>query len=439
MKFKIGFILSEPIKIFMEEIESELTPYCDIIYIPIIDVSETVNLFRKHEDLVDAFVFSGKALYYSVITKIEEPSKPCFTWDVNEMNIKEIFLKLLLENRQFDFSRVFIDIAFEMNNYLGIKELLKDGSMPYFNDLDLTDIDEYTYTILNRHIELYESGKIDFSITQLGLFLNVFEEKGIPYAYAYPDQGYIISFFMKIINKLSEEKVKERKLGAIILRVEGLVKYQTENSKGHLMMQYAEAIQAYARIQGYDFTVHLKEDELEILTQYKDLVLLTNNFTDIGIKDYLQTPIDSKIFVGLGTGNNIYKARQNAQKAIQLSQLKDAQIYYVSYNDIITGPIGENASQTYLAMPSDKLITLAEKLHIDHVNLQKIKAFIEVNNSPKVTADKLAEYLGVTVRTASRLLNKIEQHHGVVSYFENIKGGRGRPKKFYDLTFIDVL
>jgi predicted ArsR family transcriptional regulator len=73
------------------------------------------------------------------------------------------------------------------------------------------------------------------------------------------------------------------------------------------------------------------------------------------------------------------------------------------------------------------------------VSLQKIVSYTRMSRSARVSADELARHLGITLRSANRLLSKIEANGGASCYIESLKGGRGRPKKCYNLALGGLL
>ncbi len=438
MKITFGFFVSKPIESFIKKIELELSAYCDIIYLPAVKQNDISSTYHSYKSKVDGFVFSGSLMYYLFLEKNPSPNKPCFYLDELKTDIKDIFLKLLLKNRTFDFSRTFIDMATGSNQYLGIKEILRDNPLPYFNEFDYEDPVSFERKIIDRHIELHKAGLIDLSITRLGNCLDELESHGIPYIYAYPPLGYTINFFMKAINQINLSKAKNQILGTIVITLENTENMTTSYSNKIQLLNCCNLITTYAQLHGYDFTLYEEEPYIEILTHLKDISKITKNFKICHIKKYIEETLGKNIILGLGTGHNIYKARHNAYEAAKISIHKGEGPFYISYDDKIMGPLSGKV-QIYDTTPSPKLLTWSKKLHVDHVNLQKIIAFTKMSETTNVTSDALAEYLNISLRSANRLLTKISENQGAITYYQNIDGRPGRPKKCFNLTFIDKL
>jgi predicted ArsR family transcriptional regulator len=55
----------------------------------------------------------------------------------------------------------------------------------------------------------------------------------------------------------------------------------------------------------------------------------------------------------------------------------------------------------------------------------------------KLSSEDVAGCLSITVRGANRILNKIEENKYVQPVFEKRENSKGRPKKYYELLFLD--
>jgi predicted ArsR family transcriptional regulator len=74
---------------------------------------------------------------------------------------------------------------------------------------------------------------------------------------------------------------------------------------------------------------------------------------------------------------------------------------------------------------------------INNINLQKIISYEEIMRTNKLSSEDVAQCLSMTVRGANRILNKIEEKNYVQTVFEKRDNGKGRPKKYYELLFLD--
>jgi hypothetical protein len=436
LKITIGFIASDTIAEYMRQVGPELAPYCRILTLRAADSGRAIEQYRRHVDKVDCVVFSGKAYYYTVLSAEGSFAKPCYFLDESMGDIKELLLRLLLGNRDFDFSRVFVDMANERNDWLGIKALLPEGEWPYFADSPESDPGAFSAYVIARHRELHEKGLIDLSITRFGALLGELEAAGIPYVYAYPSREYVVNFFMQIVNAiaLGDEAGKRSgdAFGAVAISFEG----ETEARARPRMLKCTKLLADYVRLNGYDFVIQREGEKIVVLSQYGDIAKITKGFSDCGFKAQIEKSTGHGVFVGIGTGRNIYQAKLNSFKAADLSRSRSGKVFHIDGSDKMVGPIGEGRAGVLEGRPSARLLAWSAEFHVDHVNLQKIIAFAKVTRSSRMTAEQLAQYMGITLRSANRLLNRIESSGGAACYYEKMSDGRGRPRKCYDLTFI---
>ena len=444
MKITIAFLASAPFHPYMDDVVRELANYCDIIFVTATTNEEAYGLYREYAAKVDCFIFSGKILYYAVTTRCRDLEKPIYVLDDQKGDIKDVFLGLLLADRNFDFSRIFVDFAFGLNGYLGIKEMLPQKEWPYFSDVDeggietFADVERLCDAVKRRHYELHRAGLVDLSLTRLGLLPGEFERDGIPYRYIYPSKDYILNFFLQIVSAFNSNRNDASLAGSIVLISMGL-----PAAPGGI----DAALASLVRRHGYDFTVQWDGGTAIVLTKLKDLEALTGGFASGSFKEEIERDTGLSMAIGLGAGHNFYQAKLNAFKAAELSRYRSGRVYYISETDRMIGPLSANdslgatglpgaaATAELSASPSEGLVELSRRLHVDHLSLQKIIILTKMRRSTRLSADELAAHLGVTLRSANRLLNKIEANGGASSFDENLVGGRGRPRKYYDITF----
>jgi hypothetical protein len=432
----IGFIVSAPFSPYMESVVAELASYCDIRFLVADDNEKAFALYRQFVQQVDCFIASGILLYFAVKTRVPDLEKPFYFLDDQKGDLKDVFLHLLLADRNFDFSRVFVDFAYERNDYLGIREWLPREEWPYFGEIDDREIESYEQVdeicraIGKRHYDLHRAGLIDLSLTRVGLLAREFERDHVPYQYVYPGRDYIVNFFLQLINAFNSRKTEDNILGSIALVFER----EAGTAFAALAAKANEILASYVMRHGYDFTIQKEDDRIIILTRRKDIADITEDFTSCGFKAYIEGAIGRKIAMGLGTGNNFFQARLNSIKAAELSRARSGRLFFISELDRLTGPIGSETTDEFSSKPSPELLDWSRRLHVDHMSLQKIVAYARVSHSTRISAVELARHLGITLRGANRLLSKIEANGGATCYHENLSGGRGRPRKHYILA-----
>ena len=141
--------------------------------------------------------------------------------------------------------------------------------------------------------------------------------------------------------------------------------------------------------------------------------------------------------VGIGTGGTMNDAEMNARRALDFS-LKNAkqEIFWIDAGQTQHGPLGKEIQLEYQLISSDpKLQKISEKTGLSTTSILKIIAIADVRKSYIFDAHQLAECLGITVRSARRIMNKImEAGYGKV-YAKKTAAAGGRPKALVEILF----
>ena len=431
----IGYIASDPAADQMEQLIQDLEPFCRVQVLRVNHNSPIEKVCKKLPSEPDCFVFSGRLLYLSGLEVVPSPPKPFYALDELEGDINSILLKLLVDRRDFDLSRVFIDFATKENNYLGLRELLPPSQWPKFNDLEYKDAKSADRQILEAHISFYKNGLTDLSITRMGLCLEDLRAAGVPSVYAYPPKEYVVNFFLQIVNTVERAKLDQNLFGAIVFEI-------AAESPEDIRAGIAECqrfLTEVVRSEGRDFMIQKVGSRIEILTRRSDLEEITHGFRDDSFKGLVERAIGYPVCVGLGSGTTIYQARMNAFKASSIALMRNNGVYYYSAEEVLVGPLGSNRSKQLDLQTNKKLLNFADNLDVDYVTLKRIVACAKALQRSEITADELATYIGVTPRSAARVLNKIVENGGGRSYTRKLKEGKGRPKKRYQLNFVNKI
>ena len=141
--------------------------------------------------------------------------------------------------------------------------------------------------------------------------------------------------------------------------------------------------------------------------------------------------------VGIGTGGTMNDAEMNARRALDFS-LKNAkqEIFWIDAGQTQHGPLGKEIQLEYQLISSDpKLQEISEKTGLSTTSILKIIAIADARKSYIFDAHQLAECLGITVRSARRIMNKImEAGYGKV-YAKKTAAAGGRPKALVEILF----
>lgn len=141
-----------------------------------------------------------------------------------------------------------------------------------------------------------------------------------------------------------------------------------------------------------------------------------------------------EICIGLGIGVNMPHAVSMGQRAYRESLLDiDALPYIVTEGGELLGPFGGRSIPTATADNYEHLRGAANRAGISVMTLAKLLAARDKIGTDIVTSDELARCLGVTRRSASRLLSALAQRGAAALCEYQNDATRGRPAKRYRL------
>jgi hypothetical protein len=136
-------------------------------------------------------------------------------------------------------------------------------------------------------------------------------------------------------------------------------------------------------------------------------------------------------------GITSYKAEANARKSLGHTKKQGKKdIYLLDENDVLEGPLSNEERLRYSIISNDEnLIDVGEKTGLGVGTLAKILAFSDIRKSKVYDSKELAECLGVTERSARRILGKIVNSGYGKIYAKESTGNGGRPRILTELLF----
>lgn len=436
MKIDIGLILSESNVANIKKLEPELGDSYNFHYFIVKNNEEIIEEYKKHYYEVDAFVFSGPVLYEVLEKELDIIDKPSYIIEDDLANIYKQLFKILIRNPGLEFSRVYIDfIDDRLEAEFG--DVFLEGSIPYQMRWDTEDPYLREENILKRHISLWEQDKIDLSITKFGMLVDKFKDQGVKYKFIPPSSTYLKNFLIEAIEEIKTDKLVRNKMvtAYIELSKKDLFNMSEHEKELACLQLRGETIKYLKR---FDFTINSNNNQIEIMMTIEELLDLTNDLESSGLEFHLEEELKKNIFIGYGSGRTVSQAKVNALEALDYANNNEKSTsVFVSENKRIYKNFGKEEEKTIINEPNYRIMDLSEKLDINTSHLQNIVDYCSKMGTNKVFAGEIATELGVTDRTASRVLNRILENVGASVTNEKRNTGKGRPVKYYLLNFID--
>jgi hypothetical protein len=425
--YRIAIITAVHSQAFIEKALNKAFPNIDFIYLSYSDTEDALKHYYQHKDYVNGMLFSGELTYYFVKQEISHFSLPVSYLELTQEDFYKTLLPLF-NDHQLKLERTCIDFLNNDNDYMGLKDITEPGKFPYifddhlFNTLSPTIVDD----VVNRHKELYHNGKIDLSITRFSNATKKLKALNIPTVFLFPSSKSIVKQMHTLIADIKGEKLLENQIavGKLTFSANGPPE-DLEIKQLHLHRLILE----FAKMKGSSFFVQNNHDHFIIVTTYGELKLITNMLKHAELFDYLQKHTDVTIKIGWGVGGSVEQAQKNADQAKSLQGISGP--YIVSETDVY-GPL--RLAYTPEETDDSQLVHISNHHHISPHHLQRLLYTLEKLSTDHLTSEDLATHLGISTRSANRVLNKfVDQGLAKVKH-QSV--GRGRPQKVYviDIT-----
>lgn len=438
MRVRLGIVVTTFFSNIIKDLQLEFKEKCDIVFLPFSSFNDIKDIYINNRMNVDGFMFGGLSPFKILLNEFHSFDKPCYYFNIDEASFYKLLFKLSAENKLFDFSRVFIDFISEGNNYLGLKEILPDNSFPYTLSKFDTTYDKLEEYILEQHLKLWEDGKIDFSITRMSNIADALNRNGVKFLSCFPSMDNIRNAIKNAINDIEFLALKNNQICIANITIEDL-RYPLDTINDEFDYKYTllyESLLKFNNQHVANFVIQRNHMGFEISTSRDTLITVTNNLTRCSLLNYFHETLPFKVRIGWGSGTNLYQSRKNANLANKEAEAHGGDCSFaITENDSIIGPLDGENLLTYSNYQSKEVENLSSNLQLSPLTVQKIIAVINKLNTNEISAEDLATHLGITLRSANRILTKIVNNNGASVVHEKQEKLRGRPKKIYAINF----
>ena len=430
MIVRLGIITAQPHIELLKSINKELCESCEINIIQIDNPREAQEAYMKNAPYVDGFVFSGRFLYEAVDKDCLDEKKPVRILQDNEIILYKELFRLLLAEPKIDMSRIYIDFAYLLDSFREFIKYLPPQEIPIRNG----NLFEQMDLMLENHLTLWDQGKTDLSITAFGHFIPVLQKHGVRYLLIQPSITHMQEVIQGLINEITILKLQNRRtvIGCISIG-------NTSDFDPNLVEELMLLIDELIRKMNIAASMQISDDSsIRLLTTYGDFLKITSDARDCALIRAIQNSVSYVVKIGWGLGQEYVQANENALRALQQANAYVGSCsFYVSEDLKVTGPLRSNDVIQYFEHGDAQTVALADAIGMNNINLQKIMSFAKLIGTNKLTSEDVARCLSITVRGANRILNKLEEKSQARSIFERLDSGKGRPKKYYELLFLN--
>lgn len=313
------------------------------------------------------------------------------------------------------------NISFDIIDEQSVSDIIKEFDIP-INNYYVPCPDNYKSEsfYLENHLKLYRDKKVDYIFTSFGYIYSLLKNLNIPVYRIYPSNIDIKSNIDSLIRNINLVKLNKKSLLVYKFNI------SSKENKSYIksiLTEYANLIEG-------------------LITEYSDnsLIIISNKnfYNEIDclylIYAFLNKKNISNILVGLGTGTTLTKAIDNAEIAIENTSSSDWLYFYDGNVLKKYDQYNTNYKTKYLS--DEKIQNISEKTGIRTKHIQIIDLSIVNLNRNIFTSSELSDLLGLTVRSANRIMNTLVKNN-FAEFIDNSSFNEsiGRPKRQIKINF----
>ena len=435
MSRKIAVIVTELLKDFTDSILKKFSDrfsYRIFTYHVFEDIPQIAQQITEE---FDGILTSGSFPAHMLKLSCPTERRPVAFFNTDDAALFRLLLKLLEQNRQLDFHRVYADIVelfgVSLADFIEGKASLPDITALSDEDFSLERMRQVEKEQYEKHLSLWMEGKTDLSISRLSSIVPALKEAGVNVYFPYPSEKYVQGICLSLLQEIELLKLRETIPGIVILKPEepkGPKPFSS--SLDYSYNQLENLVIEFINSSMINISVQRRRYGLEIVASKKELALWTQDFQEDSLRDFIGESLSCHI--GYGTGSTLAQARLNALNACLESAQKGCGSYFINEGDQLIGPLGTAGRQPVMVV--GKELPSGLKSALSPLTIQKIYAAFNASEKKELTARELALFLGITKRSANRFLTVLTQEGWLRVAYKTRSTTKGRPEGVYVWT-----
>lgn len=402
------------------------------------------ELYQMIPEDVEGILTSGSFPARVVQLSFPNTQRIIKAFNTDDAAICQLFFRLLDENRFLNFDRIYADLV-EMFNIDLKTFLMHDFSTPLSittNQIvceegldELFEIEEQEY---EKHLKLWKSGTVDLCVTRFSSIVEKLKEQGVPVYFPFPSMGYLREVCLSLFKEIEYRELQDNCSAIINVAVAGLYGEQAGFTLEYHLLTLQAALMEFFGASSQDYFFGRNASGIEILTNRKNIEKLTENYTVCKIQGQLSEHANFPVCVGYGIGRDLQQARVNAGKALAESGRSPVRAsFIVNEYEKLVGPLQTSEpTQEDMLMTSDinmkwEIKTEAKKMVVPEYKIKEVLSMIRGTAEQQITSQELAEKLGITKRSANRILSAMEEQGVVEIAKTRPTSAKGRPERIY--------
>jgi len=428
--YKINVFTAKLSLSWVQQLEKIKPAFCEFHYHPYSDFEHLNTLLTQHLITGDGAIFSGQIPYFFAQKYFSNLAIPMLYFDISERDFYRALTELFYDNKM-TMDRIAIDFCYEENDYLGIQEW-SIGAQPYLFSQTMNEFasNDIVDKAANWHIQLHRNNKVDLSFTRIAELRERLAHQNIPFIAFHPSRHAMQLTLDQLVNQLQMRQLEQNKV--VVVHILIPIDKSNIDELEYRQIALYKAILDFKQLYASTFIVHREASYIAIITTYQQFLMTTNEYTHCQLVDFLDEKLPFPVKIGWGIGNTLTESQEFAKKAATLCSSKETQGYIID-NAKEIGPLLYGALLQFDNDKQQHLKKLSAAHDIPLLQLQKIEAVMDRLATTIVNGEMLSSHLGITVRSANRILKQLYEKKLAIELPSVTSTTRGRPKKYYQI------
>jgi len=400
------------------------------------DIDSAVRQLRETLPHCDGILYTRRDPYKMMIGRVDHGNIPVRYVDIDGSSFIH---SLLVASHHYhrDICRVSVDTL----NYVTIAQAYTSlGISEEQRNVHVINVDieaeQFVQSVTSMHRQHYQSGQCGLCVTNIRSVFDCLQREDIPCVLMYPNSEAYIYEIRRLTISSQMKQTTGNKFAILSIAASTTKEQYTHHSSFILEImdrnRVNEIIAYFAqRISG--MYIPLGGNGYLILCEYQNLTEETNNLSRIELLGsvYLQTAYT--LSIGIGIGTNLQQTHSLARMGEQRALRENGNRAYVVYsqNDMV-GPIEPNEIHQNMDLLFDQRLShIAETSGLSINTILKTDTLIKQKQNRSFIIQELADDLNVSVRTANRIVTKLEKKGFILEAGRMVTGEKGRPTRIF--------
>lgn len=441
---RIAILATAYLKEYLEKEVQTLDLDCETELFVYYNYEHIVELYRRLESGFDGFITTGPGPMLSIQKSIPN-CKPIHFFLCSAGNYYKTFFEVIYKYQDWNFEYGYFDFC----DYLcpgeesSLIQYLREGTFEewlqrnnrYIGELSPETVQKAAKQKLQKHIDLWNSKKIKYSLSRMSPIMPEILEAGVECYYISFSREDILAGFRQLTHEILLSTLTDNLAASIDLFLpaasrEDPASWEQFQNRYDLL---EKLLTAFNKKYLCDFIIRDTRYGFRISTNRKTAEKVTDGFTCCHLRDYIRENGGFELAVGYGLAEDLSQAEANAIVAAKESRITGNRVSYLfSESQGLLGLLGgEGAGLSIQSAVTPYMRELADRTGLSTLTVQKLCSALAVTGTEEVTTQELSRVLRITMRSVNRIIAILVKYNLAEVIYTRQTNTKGRPSKVY--------